>query len=63
MTSLGGKLTALACHLTKKVIKAEELTYLFTNIGWVLGNCDIDFLSFGHRQVRNIKIFNLLERK
>jgi hypothetical protein len=32
MTSPGGKLTALACHLTKKVNKAEELTYLFTNI-------------------------------
>jgi hypothetical protein len=33
MTSPGGKLTALACHLTKKVSKAEEQTYLFTNIG------------------------------
>ncbi len=28
MTSLGGKLTALACHPTKRVNKAEELTYL-----------------------------------
>jgi hypothetical protein len=27
MMSLGGKLTALTCHLTKKVNKAEELTY------------------------------------
>ncbi len=26
MTSAGGKLTALACHPTKKVNKAEELT-------------------------------------
>jgi len=26
MASLGGQLTALACHLTKKVNKAEELT-------------------------------------
>jgi hypothetical protein len=33
MTSLGGKLTALACHLTKRINKAEELTYLSTNIG------------------------------
>jgi hypothetical protein len=28
----GGKLTALACHPTKRVNKAEELTYLSTNI-------------------------------
>jgi len=27
-----GKLTALACHPTKKVSKAEELSYLSTNI-------------------------------
>jgi hypothetical protein len=33
MTSPGGKLTALACHLTKKVNKAEWLTYLSTNFG------------------------------
>jgi hypothetical protein len=32
MTPLGGKLTALACHPTKKVNKAEELTYLSANI-------------------------------
>jgi hypothetical protein len=32
MTSPGGKLTAMACHLTKKVNKADELTYLLTNI-------------------------------
>ncbi len=31
-TSPRGKLTALPCHLTKKVNKAEELTYLSTNI-------------------------------
>jgi hypothetical protein len=36
MTSFGGKLTALACHPTKKVNKAEELTYLYTNIGITL---------------------------
>ncbi len=29
MTSPGGKLTAQACHPTKKVNKAEELTYLY----------------------------------
>jgi hypothetical protein len=32
MTSLVGKLIALACHPTKKVNKAEELTYLSANI-------------------------------
>jgi hypothetical protein len=32
MASPGGKLTAPACHPTKKVNKAEELTYLSTNI-------------------------------
>ncbi len=32
MTSPEGKLTALACHPTIKVNKAEELTYLSTNI-------------------------------
>jgi hypothetical protein len=31
-TSPGGKIT-LACHPTKKVNKAEELTSLLTNIG------------------------------
>jgi hypothetical protein len=36
MTSLGGELTALVCHLTKIVNKAEELTYLSTNIAWYL---------------------------
>jgi hypothetical protein len=33
MTSPGGKLTALACHLARKANKAEELTYLSTSIG------------------------------
>jgi hypothetical protein len=28
MMSVGGKLTTVACHLTKKVNKAEEITYL-----------------------------------
>jgi hypothetical protein len=32
MMSLGVKLTALVCHLTKRVNKAEELTYFSTNI-------------------------------
>jgi hypothetical protein len=32
MMSPGGKLAALACHLTKKVSKAEQQTYLSTNI-------------------------------
>jgi hypothetical protein len=32
MASLVGKLTAMACHLTIKVNKAEELTYLSTNM-------------------------------
>jgi hypothetical protein len=34
--SPGGKLTARAYHPTKKVNKAEELTYLSTNIVWNL---------------------------
>jgi hypothetical protein len=33
MTSPGGKLTALVCHLAKNLNKAEELTYLLTDIG------------------------------
>jgi hypothetical protein len=33
MMSPKGKLTALACHPTKKVNKAEELAYLSINIG------------------------------
>jgi hypothetical protein len=33
MTSLGDKLTPLACHSTKRVNKAEELDYYSTNIG------------------------------
>jgi hypothetical protein len=37
MTSPEGKLTALACHLTKKVNKAEELTYLSTNTETYIG--------------------------
>jgi hypothetical protein len=32
MTSPGGKLIALGCHPTKNVNKAEEVTYLSTNI-------------------------------
>jgi hypothetical protein len=32
LTSSGGKLTALACHSTKKVNKAEEPTNLITDI-------------------------------
>jgi hypothetical protein len=37
MASPGGKLTALACHPTKKVNKAEELTYFSTSIGLLSG--------------------------
>ncbi len=29
----GGKLTAIVCHPTEKVNKAEELTYLSANTG------------------------------
>jgi hypothetical protein len=32
MTSLKGKPAALECHLTKRIIKTEELTYLCINI-------------------------------
>jgi hypothetical protein len=35
MMSLGGKQTTLACHPTKRVNKAEELTYISTNIAFV----------------------------
>jgi hypothetical protein len=35
MMSLGGKLTALVCHLTKRVNKAEELTYLSNKTGYI----------------------------
>jgi hypothetical protein len=35
MTSPEGKLTALPCHSTKRVNKAEELTYLSTNIDMI----------------------------
>jgi hypothetical protein len=41
MISPGGKLTALACHLTKKVNKAEELTYLSTIIDQYFGKLGI----------------------
>ncbi len=34
MTSPRGKLTVVAFHPTKKVNKAEELTYLSTKIGY-----------------------------
>jgi hypothetical protein len=34
MTTLGGNLTALACHPTKRVDKAEEPTYLSINSGY-----------------------------
>jgi hypothetical protein len=32
ITPPGVKLTALACHMTKKVNKTDELTYLSPNI-------------------------------
>ncbi len=35
MTSLKGKLTALLCHLTKFVNKAEKQTFLSINIDYV----------------------------
>jgi hypothetical protein len=35
MTSVGGRLTALVYHPTKKVNKTEELTYLSTNIEYL----------------------------
>jgi hypothetical protein len=36
MMSPGGKLIALVSHLTKKVSKAEELTYVSVNIAYYL---------------------------
>jgi hypothetical protein len=44
--SLGVKLTALVCHLTKRVNKVEELTYLSINIGGYYTNrCSIGIYS------------------
>ncbi len=43
MMSLGGIVTALACHPTKKVNKAEELTHLSLNIDF--GYVDVLFVS------------------
>jgi hypothetical protein len=44
--SLGDKLTALACHPTKRVNKAEELTNLSINIGGYYTNrCSIVMYS------------------
>jgi len=39
--SPGGNLTALSCHPTKKVNKAEELTYLSTNIASIINILDL----------------------
>ncbi len=39
MTSPGGKLTALACHPTKKVNNAEELTYSLQTLEDVIYAC------------------------
>jgi hypothetical protein len=39
MTSPEGKLTALACHLTKKVTNVEEVTYLSVNIDSAQWGC------------------------
>jgi hypothetical protein len=38
MTAPRGKLTALACHPTKKINKVKELTYLYGNIGFEFTN-------------------------
>jgi hypothetical protein len=51
MTSLGGKLTALACHPTKRASKAEELTYLSTNIVKKDQIPSIQILSLGFQSV------------
>jgi hypothetical protein len=64
MMSLGGKLTALACHPTKRVNKSEELTYLYTNIKpsvMTVGPCTKN-LSYGydsHLGSGYLAIFNL----
>jgi hypothetical protein len=39
MTSHGGKLTPLLCHPNKKLNKAEEITYLTTNIDLAVLDC------------------------
>jgi hypothetical protein len=46
MMTLGGKLTTLVCHPTKRVNKAQELTYLYINIGGYYTNrCSIGIYS------------------
>jgi len=41
IVSLGGKLTALACHPTRKVNKAEELTREYKRVKY---HCTVDLL-------------------
>ncbi len=59
----GGKLTALVCHPTEKVNKAEELTYLSTNTGLVDVICHnmqyndtlCNYFQCNRNQTNNIK--------
>ncbi len=53
MTSPRGKLTALVCHPNKRVNKAEELMYLYTNI-------DSSCSQNDHIILRNILSVNAL---
>jgi hypothetical protein len=36
--------------------------FALVTLGDVMGNCDIDFLNFRHRQVRNFEVSNLYEQ-
>jgi hypothetical protein len=65
MTPPGGKLKALACHPTKKVIKAEELNYLYTNIDSVLNPkiLHLDFKLLWQRFERTSLLFKSVSYK
>jgi hypothetical protein len=57
MTSPRGKLGALACHPTKEVNQAEELTYLSTNIGVCMGRIAQGTLTEGDGSVQLTSVY------
>jgi hypothetical protein len=65
MMSPGGKLTAFAFHLTKKVKKAEEITYLPTNnaIYWVKYPLNKNVFYKGVRSFLDLRMGASLDRR
>jgi len=61
MMSPGGKLTAQACHPTKKVNKAVELTYLSSNWSSPDGVSTKTRFVFNHRYLKRklFSVFNI----